>query len=80
MVRDEVSGRRRIYRLRVDGLAPLHAWLSELSPVPTADAVWSARFEAFDTEVRRTRRDRVHHVTPNSSAEATTPPETRETA
>ena len=80
VVRDEVSGRRRIYRLTGDGLEPVRTWLAELSPVPAADAVWSVRFDALDTEVRRTRRDRVQHLTPNSSAETTTPPETRETA
>ena len=49
VVHDEVSGRRRIYRLAVDGLQPLRAWLTELAPQP-ADDVWSARFDALDTE------------------------------
>ena len=81
VVRDEVSGRRRIYRLTVDGLAPLRDWLSELSPVPAADGVWSARFDALDTEVRRTRRDRFRRATPETTPTETAPPEmTRETA
>ncbi|HVK35136.1 MAG TPA: metalloregulator ArsR/SmtB family transcription factor [Microlunatus sp.] len=80
VVHDEVSGRRRIYRLAVDGLEPLRAWLSELTPQP-ADDVWSARFDALDTEVRRTRRDRSRGAPRGGSAETTTPPETtRETA
>ena len=81
VVRDEVSGRRRIYRLTVDGLAPLRDWLSELSPVPAADGVWSARFDALDTEVRRTRRDRFRRANPETTPTETAPPEmTRETA
>ena len=75
-----MSGRRRIYRLAVDGLQPLRAWLTELAPQP-ADDVWSARFDALDTEVRRTRRDRSRGAPRGGSAETTTPPETtRETA
>jgi len=88
VVRGEVSGRRRIYRLTVDGLAPLRDWLSELSQgqAPSADAVWSARFDALDTEVRRTRRERSGRATPETTApmttapETTTPETTRETA
>ena len=87
VVRDEVSGRRRIYRLTIDGLDPLRDWLSELSPAPAADAVWSTRFDALDTEVRRTRRERSRGEPAGGSAETTipseptTPPETtRETA
>ncbi|HEU4546349.1 MAG TPA: metalloregulator ArsR/SmtB family transcription factor [Microlunatus sp.] len=80
VVHDEVSGRRRIYRLAADGLEPLRAWLAELTPQPD-DAVWSARFDALDTEVRRTRRDRSRGAPTGGAAETTTPPETtRETA
>ena len=81
VVHDEVSGRRRIYRLAVDGLEPVHAWLAELTSAQPVDAVWSARFDALDTEVRRTRRDRSRGAPRGGSAETTTPPETtRETA
>jgi len=80
VVRDEVSGRRRIYHLTADGLAPLGDWLAELIPAP-ADAVWSTRFDALDTEVRRTRRDRSGRATPGSPARTTFPSETtKETA
>ena len=80
VVRDEVSGRRRIYHLTADGLAPLGDWLAELIPAP-ADAVWSTRFDALDTEVRRTRRDRSGRATPGRPARPTFPSETtKETA
>jgi DNA-binding PadR family transcriptional regulator len=68
-------GRRRIYRLSADGLEPLHAWLSEVTPPQSAEGVWSARFDALDTEVRRTRRDRSRATSTGGSAE-TSPPET----
>ncbi len=77
VVVDEVSGRRRIYRLTVDGLEPVHAWLAELTSAQPVDAVWSARFDALDTEVRRTRRDRTRRSTPDA-AETATPSETTE--
>jgi DNA-binding transcriptional ArsR family regulator len=35
LVRDEVSGRRRLYRLLPEGLDPLRTWLADLSPVPS---------------------------------------------
>jgi DNA-binding transcriptional ArsR family regulator len=81
VVRDEVSGRRRIYRLTVDGLEPLLAWLAELTSPPSTGAAWSARLDALDTEVRRTRRDRARRAESPGSAESMTATETtRETA
>lgn len=71
LVRDDLNGRRRIYRLTPDGLEPLRAWLTVLAaPQPTE--VWSARFDALDTEVRRTRRDRSR-----SSETKADPPQTQ---
>lgn len=59
LVRDELVGRRRVYRLDVDGLAPVTAWLGTLTGGPASESgVWSARFDALETEVRRTRRER----------------------
>jgi DNA-binding transcriptional ArsR family regulator len=52
LVRDEVRGRERVYRLDVTPLAPLEAWLRQLR------AGWDARLDALETEVYRTRRDR----------------------
>ena len=59
LVRDELIGRRRIYRLELDGLTPVTAWLTTLtrSPASSSDR-WPGRLDALDTEVRRTRRDR----------------------
>jgi DNA-binding transcriptional ArsR family regulator len=59
LVRDELVGRRRVYRLDVDGLAPVTAWLGTLTGRPASEfGVWSARLDALETEVRRTRRER----------------------
>jgi DNA-binding transcriptional ArsR family regulator len=59
LVRDELVGRRRVYRLDVDGLAPVTAWLGTLAGSPASKSgVWSARLDALETEVRRTRRER----------------------
>ena len=62
VVRSELSGRRRLYRLAPDGLEPLRAWVVELAaaasdPSPTVEAAWSGRLDALETEVRRARRD-----------------------
>lgn len=69
VVRDEMSGRRRLYRLAPEGLEPVRVWVAEVSSAasdqegtdspPLADAAWSGRFDALDTEVRRARRDRI---------------------
>lgn len=81
LVRDAASGRRRIYRLTPDGLAPVHAWLAELTSRPSADGVWSPRLAALDTEVRRARRERLRHAATDSSAETETRAQTtKETA
>jgi hypothetical protein len=49
---DEVSGRKRLYRLDVKPLEALEAWLLQLHDP------WSQRLEALETEVYRTRRQR----------------------
>lgn len=71
LVRDDLSGRRRIYRLTPDGLEPLRGWLAALA-APQSAGPWSARFDALDTEVRRTRRDRSR-----SSDTLAEPPQTQ---
>jgi DNA-binding transcriptional ArsR family regulator len=76
LVCDQLTGRRRIYRLAPDGLEPVRAWLAVLA-APRPAEVWSARFDALDTEVRRTRRDRTRRSTPDA-AETATPSETTE--
>jgi DNA-binding transcriptional ArsR family regulator len=52
LVVDTAEGRERLYRLDVAPLAALDAWLA-----PFRDG-WGARFDALETEVHRTRRDR----------------------
>ncbi len=52
LVVDAVHGRERLYRLDVAPLTALDAWLA-----PFRDG-WGARFDALETEVHRTRRDR----------------------
>jgi DNA-binding transcriptional ArsR family regulator len=59
LVRDELVGRRRVYRLDVDGLAPVTAWLITLTNSRTSGSGgWPGRLNALETEVRRTRRER----------------------
>ena len=59
LVRDELVGRRRVYRLDVDGLAPVTAWLTTLTgSAASASGGWPGRLDALETEVRRTRRER----------------------
>jgi len=48
----ETRGRERVYRLDVGPLAELDEWLGQFRDG------WSARFDALETEVYRTRRER----------------------
>lgn len=79
LVRDELVGRRRLYRLEVEGLAPVTAWLDTLTHAATAESgPWPGRLDALETEVRRTHRERRA-----ASASPSTPlnePEQKETA
>ena len=69
LVRDELVGRRRVYRLDVDGLAPVTSWLATVTGSPASESdVWSARMDALETEVRRTRRER-QSASPRSQKE-----------
>ncbi|MFI7657500.1 metalloregulator ArsR/SmtB family transcription factor [Micromonospora parva] len=54
LVRDELVGRQRIYRLDPGPLAPLLDWLTGLA---TGDR-WERHLDALETEVYRTRRER----------------------
>jgi DNA-binding transcriptional ArsR family regulator len=59
LVHDELVGRRRVYRLDLDGLAPVTAWLTTLASSPASESgAWPGRLDALETEVRRTRRER----------------------
>lgn len=53
LVAHEARGRRRLYRLDTAPLAPLESWLTRLH-----EGHWSAPFDALETEVYRTRRER----------------------
>ena len=60
LVRDEIVGRRRVYRLHLDELAPVTAWLTTLASRPASGSGdWPGRLDALETEVRRTRRERT---------------------
>ena len=53
LVRDEPSGRERVYRLTPDTLAELEAFLFELR----APGPWERRLMALETEVHRVKRE-----------------------
>jgi DNA-binding transcriptional ArsR family regulator len=56
LVRDEASGRERVYHLELQPLAALEAFIAELrAPVMDERAAWERRFMALDTEVHRVR-------------------------
>jgi DNA-binding transcriptional ArsR family regulator len=54
LVVDQPRGRERVYRLDVAPLAELDAWLAQFR-----GGTWGSRLDALETEVHRTRRDRV---------------------
>ncbi|MEV6633409.1 metalloregulator ArsR/SmtB family transcription factor [Actinoplanes sp. NPDC051470] len=66
LVDDVAEGRRRVYALVTEPLDELAGWLAQLTapadatPADTtpAEAGWQRRFDALETEVHRTRRER----------------------
>ena len=54
LVRDTVDGRRRVYALDTEPLDELAGWLGRLM----RPSGWQHRFDALETEVYRTRRER----------------------
>lgn len=54
LVRDTLVGRQRLYQLDTSRFAELIEWLGQFTPA----AGWERRFDALETEVHRTRRDR----------------------
>ncbi|MFI6498171.1 metalloregulator ArsR/SmtB family transcription factor [Nonomuraea typhae] len=54
LVHDELVGRQRLYELDTRRLDELAAWLGRFAE-PSA---WERRFDALETEVYRTRRER----------------------
>jgi DNA-binding transcriptional ArsR family regulator len=57
LVVDEPQGRERVYRLEIGALAELEAFLAELRE--DRASTWERRFMALETEVHRTKRERV---------------------
>jgi DNA-binding transcriptional ArsR family regulator len=54
LVRDAADGRRRVYTLNTAPLDELAGWLGRL----TRPSGWQHHFDALETEVYRTRRER----------------------
>ena len=56
LVRDEVTGRERVYRLKLAPLAQVEAFFAELRVPPDAKrSAWEQRFMKLETEVYRVR-------------------------
>ncbi|MET7420077.1 metalloregulator ArsR/SmtB family transcription factor [Dactylosporangium sp. NPDC005555] len=55
LVRDTLDGRRRLYAVDPTRLAELTGWLAQFAVPP----VWQQRMDALETEVFRTRRERL---------------------
>jgi DNA-binding transcriptional ArsR family regulator len=67
LVRDTLVGRRRLYELDASRFEGLIAWLDQFT---RADG-WERRFDALETEVHRTRRDRRAAAPPDHRQENT---------
>jgi DNA-binding transcriptional ArsR family regulator len=65
LVRDSADGRRRVYALETAPLADLAGWLERL----TRPSGWQHRLDALETEVYRTRRERLRAAGRNHSQE-----------
>ncbi len=55
LVRDEIDGRQRFYRLDPRPLGALEAFVTRLRD---AESRWTSALDALETEVHRTRRER----------------------
>ncbi|PRX08665.1 DNA-binding transcriptional ArsR family regulator [Actinoplanes italicus] len=62
LVRDTADGRRRVYTLVAGPLDELAGWIGRL----TRPSGWQHRFDALETEVHRTRRERLTSPTTHS--------------
>jgi DNA-binding transcriptional ArsR family regulator len=61
LVDDRADGRRRVYALRTAPLDELAGWLERL----TRPSGWQHHFDALETEVYRTRRERRTAAAPH---------------
>jgi DNA-binding transcriptional ArsR family regulator len=59
LVHDETVGRRRLYTLAPERFTPLVEWLAGFA----VNTGWQHRFDALETEVYRTRRERRRGIT-----------------
>lgn len=64
LVHVETEGRHQLYTLDPGPLSELSRWLARFT-TPTG---WHHRFDALDTEVRRTRRDRARQGSATADA------------
>lgn len=67
LVRDELVGRERLYEMDPERLTGLVAWLAQFD----RPLGWEHRFDALETEVHRTRRERRPPRTSDEAKENT---------
>ncbi|SHN74509.1 ArsR/SmtB family transcription factor [Cryptosporangium aurantiacum] len=62
LVRSEVHGQERVYRLHAAPLAEVDAWLRNVTPVPRSLPGPASRLDALSTELRRGRKTRAKEM------------------
>ena len=65
LVRDELVGRQRLYELDAERFTELATWLAQFVRHPG----WVRRLDALETEVYRTRRERMRGATGQAKEE-----------
>ena len=68
LVRDEESGRERLYSLELAPLLRVSEWLAEMTSPCDARSGWERRFMALETEVHRVRSRNRSVIRPNISS------------
>lgn len=76
LVRDEVVGRRRVYRLTPGPLTEVTRLIETLTGNERADR-WDRRLDALETEVHRATRDRLAGTATSAPSTTTDDPATR---
>jgi DNA-binding transcriptional ArsR family regulator len=69
LVSVDVAGRQWLYRLSVARLGELDEWLDRFRN--SSDQTWLQRFDALETEVRRTTRERRRRTAQPQAGRAT---------
>ncbi len=67
LVRDTLVGRQRLYQLDASRFADLIEWLAQFSRAEG----WERRFDALETEIYRTRRERRRRAEADHQEEST---------